>query len=160
MKKLLSLCVLWLLSIFSVNGYAYHKGIPLFWGERESIHKIVDIPLKGSKGEDLFLAYKTHSYFLLAGIYLEDDGYVIGISGNDNGYYPLPSGYKLREFREAGMLPIELPKYKITFLDYIIGYSLWIIIACIALYLFAKSLFSKPILQHKVKHKTKSIRKW
>jgi hypothetical protein len=120
MKKLLSLCVLWLLSIFSVDGYA--KGIPLFWGERESIHKIVDIPLKGSKGEDLFLAYKTHSYFLLAGIYVKDDGYVIGISGNDNGYYPLPSGYKLREFREAGMLPIELPKYKITFLDYIIGY--------------------------------------
>ena len=114
----------------------------LMFGKQESINEIQDIPLQGPEGEDLILGYRTSSYFVGAGVYLKDDGYVLGVKGED-AYFPLEQEY-ISELQAAGDLPEPLPAYSIALLDYAFGYSLWIIIVGIVFYEFIKRrLFPK-----------------
>lgn len=98
-------------------------------GEKDQVHKIQSIDMKGKDGEKLYLGYMTESYFLIAGVYMKDAGYVIGIEGNDDSYYPMPTGDKLKSLQKSGVLPDPLPKYEIELMDYLFGFSLWILIA-------------------------------
>ena len=108
------------------------------FGEQEEIRKISDVSLKGGEAEGLFLGYKTRGLFILAGVYVTDGGYVLGVTGDESKYYSFPTGDELREFQASGMLPKELPKYSLSPWDYIVGYSLWLIALAGLLYHLAK----------------------
>jgi len=58
--------------------------IPLFFGEENRVSFIynydenssrIKVNLKGSDGEDLYIANRTSAYYFLAGIYFWDHGY-------------------------------------------------------------------------------------
>jgi len=92
----------------------------LRFGKEEKIHCIVDLDLKGASGEPTCLAYKTTTYWVGAGAYFKDEGYVVG-QRSQQGWYPLETA--------EGHLPHPLPPYSISSWDYVWGYSLWIAIA-------------------------------
>lgn len=94
------------------------------FGKQEQIERIAPAGFTGPAGERLFLGYKTTSFWLGAGLYLKDDGYVLGISGDDKSYFPL-SADKIREGQAAGLLPDPLPTYQISTAQYLLGYSFW-----------------------------------
>ena len=60
----------------------------LMFGKQENLKEIQDIALRGPEGEDLYLGYKTTSFFFGDGVYMKDDGYVLGIRGQEQ-YYSL-----------------------------------------------------------------------
>jgi hypothetical protein len=101
------------------------------FGKEESIREIEDIPLQGPGGEDLYLAYKTSSYFFGAGVYLTDDGYVLGIRGVSDKYFPLAGQDQIAEMQAIGQLPNPMPQYSVSLFDYVFGYSLWVIFGII-----------------------------
>jgi hypothetical protein len=75
------------------------------------------------------LCHKVRMYFFFAGVYVADDGYVLKKTLEFDGkYYPLDDA-KIRELQKEGILPVPLPPYSLSFLDYLFGYSLWIILA-------------------------------
>jgi hypothetical protein len=112
----------------------------LLFGKDEKIACIVDVTLKGADDEALCIAYKTTTQFFGAGIYLKDDGYVLGIKGKAQSYYPLPAAEELKSFQEAGRLPTPLPPYNIGAFDYAFGYSLWLILVGMAIWYGGKHL--------------------
>lgn len=112
-----------LVVLMSTEAFA-KKGL---FGTDERIHKIEDVNIRGAKGEELYLGYKTSSLFIFFGAYLKDEGYVLGVKGSHGTYYPLDDA-QIKSFQDKGNLPTPLPSYKIALSDYIFGYSLWIMI--------------------------------
>lgn len=102
------------------------------FGAQEDIHCLQDVTLKGAKDEALCLGYMTKTQYVLAGAYIVDEGYVLGIKGETGRYYPMPQGEDLARFQSGGFLPNPLPPYKLGFWDYFIGYSLWWTLALVA----------------------------
>lgn len=131
MKTITFILTIILFTVSSNNVFA-RKGLI---GKDERVKKIQDLEVKGPIGEELFLAYKTTSQFLFFGLYLSDDGYVLGIKGQYGRYYPL-SSKQINDLQEAGQLPSPLPAYKIPWTDYLIGYSLWFILPLILFRLY------------------------
>lgn len=107
----------------------------LTFGKQETIRVVEDVPLQGPNGEDLVLSYKTSTYFAGAGIYVSDDGYVLAVRGENGSYFPMPSGDRLQALQTAGSLPSPLPAYSLPVMDYVLGYSLWLILLGMGLYL-------------------------
>lgn len=99
----------------------------LIFGRDDSIECITPIAVKGVEGEDLCLAYKTSTLFIGAGVYLRDEGYVLGLS--NSWYYPMPEAAQLKSMQAQGLIPDPLPGYSVPLWKYGIGYSLWILIA-------------------------------
>ncbi len=95
----------------------------MLFGSDEKIEKIQDL-----EGTDYKLSHKFTLHFFIAGIYLSDDGYVLQKKTDFSGYYPLDNE-KIQELQQNGMLPSPLPKYSISFWEYLFGYSLWLVIA-------------------------------
>jgi hypothetical protein len=73
------------------------------------------------------LCHKYSTVFFFAGVYLHDDGYVLAEGDDAYQYVPLDSA-KITEFQEKGILPNPLPGYAIPLSQYLIGYSLWILL--------------------------------
>ncbi len=140
MKKLF-LCLMALFTLASFSGQA-HAG-KLMFGEDTNIKRIEASELKGPEGEELYIAYKTTTFFAGLGVYITDDGYVLGIKGNHGAYYDFPEGDKLQALQEAGIIPDPLPEYKIELFDYAFGFSLWILLGFAILQVVIKSRFSK-----------------
>lgn len=136
MKKLFLICITLFFSSLTMNVSAKGGG---FFGARDSIHKIQDLDMPSPNGESLYLGYRTKSYFLVLGVYMKDEGYVIGINGNDKSYYDLPDETKLKSMQELGLFPKELPKYSVPIIDYLFGFSLWILLALYGIYVFIKN---------------------
>lgn len=111
-------------------------------GRQERIEKIQDVNIKGTKGEDLYLAHKTSALFLFLGVYFKDEGYVLGIKKSYGSYYPLTQK-QIVSFQDKGFLSNPLPKYEIPFFDYLIGYSLWIFLVFIIVTQLLKYRFKK-----------------
>lgn len=82
-----------------------------------------EVPGKGK----FQLGYKFTTYWLVAGVWLTNDGYVLLPEGKSGQYIPLDSEKKA-VFQKAGMLPETLPSYRIPKLDYAFGFSAWIVI--------------------------------
>lgn len=97
-------------------------------GTSETIHHLQDVSLTGPKGEKLFLGYKTSTTFFIAGVWMSVDGYVLGVQGDSKHYFSLQQGETLQRFQKSGALPDPLPKFEPSILDYVFGYSLWLII--------------------------------
>jgi hypothetical protein len=101
------------------------------FGTQEDIHPIQDIPYQVNQNEPLFLGYKTSTLYVFAGVYVKDDGYVLGVKSDSTHYYDLPTGDELKQLQADGLLPNPLPPYSIGIVDYLLGYSLWIALAII-----------------------------
>lgn len=109
-----------------------------FWGEDEKIHKLMDIELNHPIEGELFLGYKTTSFFFGLGVYLKDDGYVLGVNDQSRKYIPMPSADELKIFKAQGLFPIHLPEYNISMIDYVWGYSLWVALLLSGIYQLIK----------------------
>jgi hypothetical protein len=96
----------------------------LRFGKQEEARCIVRVEARGAQGELLCLAYKTSSYWLGAGVFLTDDGYVLKGLGPEKVYYRIGDG----SFPVEG-LPSPLPAYSVPWIDYLGGYSLWVGVA-------------------------------
>jgi hypothetical protein len=115
----------------------------LMFGYDDTISCIVDVPVKGPHDEALCLASRHTKLFIGAGVYLKDHGYALKVKSL-NAYIEMPEGEELARFQESGMLPKPLPPYSIGAFHYLIGYSLWIVIAGVIAVEGAKKLFKKP----------------
>jgi hypothetical protein len=81
----------------------------LMFGNDETIHFIQDVTATGAQGEKLYLVYKITKTFLFAGIWLQDDGYVLGVKGEGRRYYTMPKDDELKRLQAGGFLPNPLP---------------------------------------------------
>jgi hypothetical protein len=135
--------VAWLTISLLGAGAAHAK---MMFGNDESIHFIQDVDLK-YQDKALYLAHKVSTQFFLAGIYVKDDGYVLGIKGEDKRYFSMPGGDALERYQKQGLLPNPLPPYSLGFFDYLFGYSLWIILVVLALVYGIKWLKSRGTVQ-------------
>jgi hypothetical protein len=113
------------------------------FGADETIHFLQDVTLKGANQEALFLGYLTKTQFVIAGVYITDEGYVLGVKGESKRYYNMPTGEELAGFQKGGFLPDPLPPYSLGFLDYFIGYSLWWAIAIMIVWWAVSSRMKK-----------------
>lgn len=124
--------ILILLFTISIPTLATAKKVGGLFGKSERIVKIKDLEAKGPNNEDVYLAYKTTGYYFFLGAYFSNDGYVLGIKEKFGSYYPLNEN-QLADFQKSGILPTPLPTYKIPVLDWLWGFSLWILLAVIIL---------------------------
>ena len=119
----------------SVRTLAFAGGL---FGASEKIEKLQDL-----EGTEYILSHKYTSHFFFAGMYLSDDGYVLQKKGDSTNnrpfdgmkrvhdlttYYPL-NPEKILEMQQSGVLPTPMPKYSIPILEYVFGYSLWLVLA-------------------------------
>lgn len=74
------------------------------------------------------LCYKISIHFFILGVTLHDDGYVIAEGDNAFRYIPLNDA-QITEYQEKGILPKPLPEYSIPLEQYLVGYSLWLVLA-------------------------------
>jgi uncharacterized protein len=116
---------------FSASAAAHAK---VMFGKDQTIHFLQDVKVTGQNQEPLYLGYTTTIQFFLAGLYVQDDGYVLGVKGDSKKFYPMPAGDELKSFQQRGLLPDPLPPYSLSFFDYLFGYSLWIVVAVIVLW--------------------------
>jgi len=137
-RILISICVVLLVMLFSSATKVY--GAAGYFGTQERIKCIqaLDAEAPERPAERSIwtridnrpkygLCYKYTILFFFAGVYLHDDGYVLAEGDEAYRYVPL-DGPKMTEFQEKGLLPKDLPPYSIPFSQYVIGYSLWLIL--------------------------------
>lgn len=117
-----------LLIIGSILLFIPQKTHAALFGSQESIYKIQDTNIKNDKGQALDLAHKVSSLYIFAGVFVHDDGYVLQIRDDSSHYYDLTAA-KISSYQAEGLLPKPLPSYSVPFWDYLLGYSLWIILA-------------------------------
>ena len=101
----------------------------LLFGTQETIHFLQDVEVTGPNQEKLFLGYMTRIENFVGGLYVQDVGYVLGVKGDARKYFHMPEGNELARFQRDGFLPDPLPAYELGAFDYIMGYSLWLILA-------------------------------
>jgi hypothetical protein len=98
----------------------------LAFGRDETLTCLVDIEMRGKESEQLCLGHKTSKFFVGAGVYLSDDGYILRSKGQNTYYAVTPE--ELAQLQQEGVVPTPLPPYHISWVDYAFGYSLWIIL--------------------------------
>ena len=106
----------------------------VMFGKDETIHFLQDVKVTGPNNEPLYLGYMSAIQFFVAGIYVQDEGYVLGVKGDSKKFFHMPGADQLRSFQQRGLLPDPLPPYSLGFFDYLFGYSLWIVIAVVVLW--------------------------
>ncbi len=89
-------------------------------------------------GDKTELVSHTTTLFILAGVNITDKGYAIQIAGSDD-YWDLTPDLTAG-LQEVGVLPTPMPKYSIPIIDLLFGYSLWVVIAGLAVFYGAKAL--------------------
>jgi hypothetical protein len=104
------------------------------FGRDEHIRFIQDVKVTGPGNEPLFLGYLVATQFFVAGVYFHDGGYVLGVKDDRKKYYPMPTGDDLKGLQRRGLLPDPLPPFSPSIIDYLFGYSLWIILVGVALW--------------------------
>ncbi len=112
----------------------------VYFGTQEYLHHLQDVAIKGPHGEALYLGYKYSFYSFVAPYRLSDDGYVLGVKGQDS-FHRLDKA-EIERFQARGLLPNPLPPYQLSMLDYAMGHLLWGLLVFIA-GLFALGLFQK-----------------
>ena len=132
MKKCKLLIYLFALTVFSVLHSQANAALK--FGTSDQIRFISNTTLTGPNGERLFLARRISQKNFLLPYAMEDKGYILGISGESDRYFPLPEGDRLKAIQLAGYLPRPLPAYEISTLDMIFGHLLWIVLAGLVVY--------------------------
>jgi hypothetical protein len=113
----------------------------LMFGTRDEIECIVPTKFAGPEGTQVCLAKKVSLHFFGAGVHVSDGGYVLRVDHGQT-YYKLNEA-NLKELQALGLVPTPLPKYAITPLQYLFGYSLWIVLFIVAVAMIAQRLFGK-----------------
>lgn len=104
------------------------------FGTSERIHFVANITLTGPQGERLYLGRKiTENHFLMP-YSIEDQGFVLGISGESKRYFPMPDAGQMVQLQKDGYLPNPLPVFEFSIVDQIFGHLLWLFLAGMALY--------------------------
>ena len=98
------------------------------FGTTEHIVALQDVTLQTPGGEPLFLGYKTSTVYFIGGIFVHDDGYVLGLKSNPKHYVDMPPPNLLTDFQSKGQLPTPLTPYRLGLGDYLAGFSLWIVV--------------------------------
>ncbi|MCY2963568.1 MAG: hypothetical protein NT069_07955 [Planctomycetota bacterium] len=84
--------------------------------------------IQPTNSKEFNLCHKVSTYFFVAGCYVKDDGYVLRKPDDKKSYIPL-NEIQIQQLQREGELPDPLPKYSLSFFDYLFGYSNWIILA-------------------------------
>ena len=84
----------------------------------------------------LYGHYKIRWVFL--GVYLQKEGYVLRPVGADE-YLPLDDKM-IADFQALSLLPKALPEYVIEPIEYVVAYSLWILLGGVSLWYGGKEL--------------------
>lgn len=104
------------------------------FGEDHTIHFIQNVDIKGPHDEVLYLGYKITTFYLFAGVYVRDDGYILGIKGHEgSGHFNLTAD-QIEDYQHRGLLPNPMPHYSISIYEYIMGYLLWIVLFIIGMW--------------------------
>ena len=98
------------------------------FGTVEHISRMEDVALTTPAGEPLYLGHKTSTVYFILGAYVRDDGYVLGLRSAPGQYVDMPPPDLLAEFQSKGQLPNPLPTYHLGISDYVIGFSLWVVV--------------------------------
>src|SRR5262249_44742864 len=93
------------------------------------LHQIQNVEVKGPKGEALYLGYKHSFHSFIAPYRVTDDGYILGVRGEQR-YYSLDAA-TIKTMQSRGQLPTPLPPYQLSLIDYAMGHFAWIILAVI-----------------------------
>jgi hypothetical protein len=113
------------------------------FGWDDKITCIQSVGVKGQDNEPLCLAYKTSKLFVVAGVYMKDEGYVLGDPAHKDRFYPWPDADQVKKWQSAELLPDPLPEYSIPAIEYAFAYSLWIVIAVMIAWGVAKNALTK-----------------
>ncbi len=89
-------------------------------------------------GDKTELDSHASTLFVFAGVNITDKGYAIRVIGNDK-YWALDDN-QIAVLQERGVLPNPMPSHAIPIIDLLFGYSLWLVIAGVALFYGAKAL--------------------
>ncbi len=98
------------------------------FGTSEYLEKIQDTAIKGDNGEALYLGYKYSHHFFIAPYRMTDDGYILGVVGEQRRYHALDAALIAR-LQAQKLLPTPLPPYNLSLIDYLFGHLLWLIVA-------------------------------
>ena len=128
MKKFSSILALLLsLCIFSPSAHA----IKLTFGSSVELRR-VDAKVKAIKGSDgapLYLAHQITTKFFGLPYSVQSDGLVLASSPKF--YADMPAPAELAMLQASGQLPDPLPRVELTWDDYLLGHSLWIVISVV-----------------------------
>jgi len=111
------------------------------FGTQDSFDCVVPKTFQGPNHDQVCLASKVSLHFVGAGVYLSDEGYVLKVSGKEEFYSLTPAN--LKDLQSAQLIPDPLPPYHIAWYQYVIGYSLWIIIGIVVLISLLQRFFGK-----------------
>lgn len=139
MKKLLSLSTIALIAILWVSSA--HAG--LMFGKNEHIRYVASTTIQGPAGERLYLARKVTMHDFLLPYSVQDEGFVLGVSGDPKKYYPFPEASKLELLQATGQLPKPLPAWELALFDQLMGHALWLFIIGITGYASIKKFLKK-----------------
>lgn len=139
MKKIVLLSAFAALLGLSCNANAGK----LMFGQQDSIHFVANTTLPGPGGAHLFLGHLVTMHAFLLPYYVESKGLVLGVSGESKKYIPLPAGEQLAALKSTGFLPQALPTPELGIFDYIIGFSLELLLLFLVGYPLLKKLFTK-----------------
>ena len=112
-----------------VLGAAPAQAAKVYFGTQEHLRQIQDVEVKGPKGEALYLGHKYSFHSFIAPYRITDDGYILGVRGEQR-YYRLDDA-TIKSMQARGQLPTPLPPYQLSLLDYAMGHLLWIVLAVI-----------------------------
>lgn len=128
----------------------------LSFGTSETLEKIEDTRITGQNNEKLYLGYKFSHHSFVAPYWMTDDGYILGVEGQ-NRYYTLTPELRDR-FQSQGLLPKPLPPYEIAWYHWLFGHLLWIVLGLMGIAWIASAWRSKkaaaavPLLQEGYAH--------
>lgn len=98
-------------------------------------------------GDKTELDAHSSTLFVFAGVNITDHGYAIRVNGTE-GYWPV-NDELIAVLQAKGVLPNPMPSHAIPLIDLLFGYSLWIVIAGVALFYGGKALLfpKKPVVE-------------
>jgi Tfp pilus assembly protein PilF len=102
----------------------------LRFGTQDHLVKIQDVDIKGPQGEALYLGYKYSDHSFVLPYTVTDDGYILGIKGQD-AFFKLDEA-RIKSFQASGLLPSPLPPYELSLMDLVMGHLLWGVLLIIA----------------------------
>lgn len=117
-----------LVAVFAI-GATPAQAAKVYFGTQEHLRKIEDVNVLGPKGEALYLGYKYSFHSFILPYRMTDDGYILGIRGQQS-YFRLDDA-NIKSMQARGQLPTPLPPYQLSVLDYAMGHGAWIALAVI-----------------------------
>lgn len=100
----------------------------MLFGTKDYLNRLQDTDIKGANGEALYLGYIISHHSLIAPYSMTDRGYVLGVVGQPDRFYPLDAA-TIARLQGQRLLPTPLPPYSPSAFDYIFGHLAWIILA-------------------------------